>query len=581
MDSAPLIGAYQRYKAGTEKLIQWLFDSASACGPAAPSNRPRSKPKTQPAKRVRTDELIPLAQKIIAAKDPTIDIPLKVLDCTRDAIKGRQQSALWYADKGDLMSNSTHRHFLTILEEIFEMLKREVKSRRPKRKKKIELATDSADLSNLFLHLELEDPSIGTDEADTFDKPKRSAKAQQPVELKMSEEDLENERRFSIWCLMDDLHKIRIHVRGVWMQYKDGDLSLQTTCEITDRAIYIICEIRDDFLNANPTLDSWRNILCCIGLDRYIRNARGIAPWVCSSKDHEHEGPSTTCHFDRLCMPAWCALEEFERLVCWIKYQQPFDSPGDRPVCAFTAHPFARALLDITADLVQLAPSRRSECPIFDRYTELLLRMIDEDQTYGPHNLVATQIYMDVWDVLESCPERALLEANATIEQGAETTRNFSEFSKACSSVSTKSEIRMDVTGGPIAKPCHRCKVHQTQKDRTGWTYQASESQSPVFIPSNVLATLPVFCGVTAFRERIDLTIHGSRLCDANQFTLAAAHLYRAAIVQGSLNTRWDDMEFVISRQNSRDRFVGDMEGQECVNFVARQYCLALGMNVT
>lgn len=446
MESNPLVGAYQRYKAGTEKLIQWLFDSVNTCDRVAPSRQPKGKLRTGVVRKVRTDELILLAEKIISATDPTIDIPLGILDCTRDTIKGRQQSALWYADKGDIQSNSTHRYFLTTLEEIFELLKREVKSRRPKRKKKIELATDSKDLGNVFLHLELEDSSIG-DETDTPVKAKKTPTFKQPVALEMSEEDLDNEKRFAIWCLMDDLHSIRAHMRGIWKQYKDGELSLQTTCEITDRAVHIMCLVRDDFLSDHPTLASWTQILHCIGIDRYVRNARDITPWVCSSERHEHERPSTTCHSERLCMPAWCALQSYTQLVHWIKYVRPTSDAGDRPVFAFTSHPFAKALLNITADLVKLASQDSTTHEVFDRYTGFLLLMAHKDETYGPHTLVATQMYMEIWDVLEGHTERAMLEADVTISQAMEATAKFDAFSKACNSQDNGRSIQMDVTG--------------------------------------------------------------------------------------------------------------------------------------
>lgn len=40
-------------------------------------------------------------------------------------------------------------------------------------------------------------------------------------------------------------------------------------------------------------------------------------------------------------------------------------------------------------------------------------------------------------------------------------------------------------------------------------------------------------------------------------------------------------MEFLIARQNTRASFVRDVEGQENVDFVAKQYCLALGIPLT
>lgn len=602
MESTPLVGAYQRYKAGTAKLIQWLFDAASICDGAVPARRLNSKSKPKVTRKVRTDELVPLAQKIISSKKPTTDIPLDILDCTKDTIKGRQQSALWYADKGDVESNSTHRYFLTTLEEIFEVLKREVMSRRPKRKKKIELATDSNDLSNIFLHLELETPtSVGTD-GKTSKKPSTPARSPRLVELEMSEEERDNGRRFAIYCLLDDFHNIRMHVQGIWAQYKTGNLSLPIACEITNRAMRIMSSLREEFCAEHPSLETWMHFLPYFGKDLYVKNARGVTPWVCSSTSHYHNGPSATCHSNRLWMPAWCALQDFQQLSCWIKHEHR-KGTGNWPVSTFTGHPFARELLNITAELVELAQGGLHIGEVSDRFTYWLLDIArDCSQTYGPHTVASAQIYMDIWDVLDGQTDRALLEGSSILAQVASTEDRFDEFAEGYNSVQFDAATEVDFSGmlpfqpdlfkpygdrltirffyvgGEVSQLCRRVIATEDEEKGAGWNLYLASVEPPIFMPTNVLAVLPILSGMLGFREKVDLTEHGQRLCDSNQNILAAAHLYKGALAQGSLDIEWPDMDYILSRQATRRAYVRSGEGQETVNWVAKQYCLALGM---
>lgn len=56
----------------------------------------------------------------------------------------------------------------------------------------------------------------------------------------MSMGDVEDEMRFAVQCLKDDLRMIYITsgliVRGVWLKYKRGDLSLPTAVPVNVRA---------------------------------------------------------------------------------------------------------------------------------------------------------------------------------------------------------------------------------------------------------------------------------------------------------------------------------------------------------
>lgn len=576
MSSSPLVGTYKRYKAGTEKLVQWLSNSANSCNSAVHADQTKTASKQLPTRKLRVDELIPLAQKVVAARDPKVDITLAILDCAKDTISGRQQSARWYADKGDTQSNSTHRYFLSTLEEIFEILILEAKSRRPKRKKTIELATDTNDLSNIFLRLDLEDTRFEEDEQQLSVESATQRQNQQHVELDLSQEDLEDDARFAVWCMMEDLHNIRLHVRGVWQKYARGDLSLPTTCQITDDAMYQMSATFLEFQKDFPSLITWNQILMLIGLDSYVHSARGAKIWICTSKDHDHHGPSATCHSDRLCMPAWGALQALQDLSDWLQGLPTTGGPL-RLTAIHSTHPFGNALLNIAGDLVDLAIGTPRKEANFDIYTRGLLSMVRHGRdTYGPEMLVGTQIYMEIYDVLGGRMDRGMLEATNTIARAAATLEAFDKLHIKCL------QDGFDGIGGNDTEPCSGVTVDETFEGLGGWNYQFDPNDAAVvFIPSNVLATLPLYCCRQAFLERANMTILGSRILDENQFLLGLAHLYKGAIAEGSLDVQWEDMDYIISRQNSRGTFVREWEGRDSLLAVAKQYSLSLGVSLS
>lgn len=318
-------------------------------------------------------------------------------------------------------------------------------------------------------------------------------------------------------------------------------------------------------------------MLDVIGLQMYVQNARGSKPWVCSSKDHDHQGPSAACHSDRLCMPAWSALQDFQDLAGGIRALGS-EAATNPPISVFSGHPFAKSLLNIAFELVELAcHGTKVNFVQFDQYTHFLLQIIASDrESYGPHILVATQIYMEIWDALDGHTDRGMLEASITIARSAETFRKFEDFKRQCISADDGGLSMRIVCPG--AKICLKTKVNQSVGARLGWTYQSGASQPILFIPSNVLAALPIYCGRRAFLEQVDLTVHGMELLNSDQFLLAGAHLYKAATVQGSLDLKWDDMDFLISRQNTRGPFVRAWDSCESVTIIAKQYHLALGI---
>lgn len=128
MASIPLVDTYKRYKAGTNRLVNWLAISVQELSDRANSDS-QHKEYQRPAKKVTVSSLITYATRIVEARDPNIEIDVSILDVTKDAIMGRAAAASWYeelaseganatsehATSGLRNANDSHQHFLAVL----------------------------------------------------------------------------------------------------------------------------------------------------------------------------------------------------------------------------------------------------------------------------------------------------------------------------------------------------------------------------------------------------------------------------------------------------------------------------------
>lgn len=90
-----------------------------------------------------------------------------------------------------------------MLERIFDVLRKEVKARRPKRKKKIELSADTNNLSNLFSNLEVEEPLEQLDSSQPSESSRTSKDVPKQVEIELEgglEQDSMAEHFFALYC---------------------------------------------------------------------------------------------------------------------------------------------------------------------------------------------------------------------------------------------------------------------------------------------------------------------------------------------------------------------------------------------
>ncbi|KAK4629107.1 hypothetical protein CLAFUW4_08317 [Fulvia fulva] len=518
---------------------------------------------------------------MVNATDPRIDIPVDILDVAKDTIAGRRKCAAWYAGapSADVESDKTHVYFLEVLEKIFEMLRKEHKSRLPKRKKKVELATDLNDLSNLYRHLELEDPTTIEQEAGGNLPASTSSKPVQKTQRVELDTDPEDDLRFAVWCFLSDLQEIRQESRETWLAYKRGEISFVVgACKVTEKTAVLANAALISFHEDHPTCIGHEAIIDLVGREICVCGSRGRG--YCTSPDHTHDGPSPRCFANTMMLEAWSPLHDMEDLITWLTKGHDMlpDSKDYRPVVVHPRHPFAKALFNITADLVSMVQKGSDYKALFayaDTLGQHLLWLAQGGTSFTTPQVFSVQLYMDIYDILDGELEQGLRELTAAYRMTQDSLEDFVKVRQRMGSPLSSTALMLC----PLPKP------HQVD-GREGWLLDASEAHGikrvsasfgPQFVPANVLATLPILCGRLAFDVVSDWQSCGVNLANRNSTVLATAHLYKATAVQSPFNQPWLDMETAIARQ-VRPEGTMYREGENTVRDVAKRYCLAMGV---
>ncbi|GIZ43761.1 hypothetical protein CKM354_000697600 [Cercospora kikuchii] len=575
MASVPLVSHYLRYKAGTNRLIHWLASSAQKLNDRQARASGAARQPTVP-KTVTLDTLVEYAQLIVDARDPSIEISTAILDVTKDAIIGRTMAMKWYqelADNGDSAgmndmsalrkANSTHKYFLRVLEKIWDILNREHKSRRPKRKKqRPKLASLENDLTNLFQHLHIDEPAdIPDDEL----IPERNTEFVPPVATPDGFR-LDNEREdnlFAVWCLLKDMSDIRLHLKGVWQQYKQGNISFISAAKVAGSAMCMCGQLADQFTELHPEMSDFDKLMAAIGaqdsssvaMDAQMHYAnRAAFSQYCDGLQIQPTVPHADAEL--LCRHAWQALESFRRMqrYVWSDESERRDLfSGRRPSINISGSPFTKVLLDLAFELKQTFPSigpRHFDRAAFTQVAitgDLFLSHLLAFSTCGQMNIglvAATQIYADMHDQLGDTMSCILQECERAHKF---LTKAKQKYVSVCNDVAW-SEARDNTA----------LLIEREQNGARGWIFRIPEgapdpfTAGEIFIPESILKALPLLPANIVRYHLHGAQHHAIEHMSEYGILLSAVHLYHAGRMSQAISAPWDDMDFFIERQETR-----------------------------
>ncbi|KAK5721712.1 hypothetical protein LTR15_006303 [Elasticomyces elasticus] len=592
MVPAPIVGRYKLYKAGTKELLRWLANTASSC-----CDTQRS--PDQPIK-LSTRDLIALA-KAIASADPAIGIPSNITELAEKVIAGRQHCADWYAaqpsttDKTLVEDNEKHAHFITTLKVVASLLhetaaKSHGVQATPTPTPLRPTAASTHDLTNLFALLEVEEPSdepLGeapsTPSADT----KTATKTPPTFEFEVEQN---RDTAFEIWCVLQDLHDVRIFVRDTWLEYGRGEVSLLAAGAVTDTAFGIMRRATAELTVQHPRFKNYWQVPDYLGMLMMFNGDLIFMTPV--EPDRSHTKPSSNINpAALLCPSAGLLLRQFgvELGKILSKASSKQSQSMDFLASQFPAHAFGGVLFKyysrIMKHVAHTYKQRRRGEQCDDQADEFLKGLInyclDLDAGMPIWLVVACQTYMEIFDILgknTTCGADALFEYQ---RQNSASIRRYNEL-RAASSFGCLQPVWQDHFDAVVSQGTVFAEriSKLTQSDVAA---HAMLLQQPPFghMPLEIILDMPAMPCQMLHSLKLQNLQYGALLCNDGFIVLGLAHVYAAARQHGMITTAWADMDAVIAQSSNSQVFVPASDKNASADAIARHFQSAMGVQTS
>ena len=260
-----LYGTFRTYKADTDFCAQWLVEKAKLAGYDVDSCLDHH----QRTKGIASRQTLPTQQfqllaSFVAQQKPKVQASAEFIRRLRNAINARRLCAAWHQDSRDPAvqeQNTTHRHFIGVLEYVLNLLtpvhQPQARVRKPKLPSGVPQPVPATTTSqNAFDALAAQTAKINIHQnkpisasGDTQGFATDAAHGQgsaSNVEVTLEEPALdESETRFfACHCLLTDLHRLRAYNATMWQDFVSGKTTLMvasimanTIIDFADRLI--------------------------------------------------------------------------------------------------------------------------------------------------------------------------------------------------------------------------------------------------------------------------------------------------------------------------------------------------------
>jgi hypothetical protein len=297
-----LDSTYKRYKRDTSIFITWLYENAQKCG-YKPTNPPQAKatepasvkgprlkgkarkqakqggaaepsPKTAKEEHfvVAIKELIGLADTIVESQTPAVSVPTEIIRAGLRAVSARKRCTTYFkehtadGDQKTSESNEGHSHIISVLEEVLMTLYPRFAVSAGRDSKESDFKTSFSnigELENRFAALEVEEPAdvVGGSPAINANTQLSTV---YDLESPQTKSDLDQEKLFAIYCLFDDLERLRTHLTQLWMDYKEKRVDLVTAAATTNTAFQLAIRTQNEMLAIYPDCVDYQSILLIV-----------------------------------------------------------------------------------------------------------------------------------------------------------------------------------------------------------------------------------------------------------------------------------------------------------------------------
>ncbi|KAI0021009.1 hypothetical protein F4780DRAFT_739756 [Xylariomycetidae sp. FL0641] len=565
-----LYGSYKRYKTDTSTFVDWIINAAKKCGCEATLQPQRATEASSKASRykVTLQELRRLAQAIA---DTNTKVPSIVLATVTRAIALRKRCANWFSTgrTGAVAANEKHSHFIDVLEELVELL-----GWHSVQHSHNASAPDKAEtpnpLANRFAGLTVEE----IEEADEADE----TAIEMPVPsdrglVEIDEEDGPGEDEYSqmmfhIFCLFEDLRRVRQFSSETLSEYVDGKIDLNNMAVVIDTAVHLSKQLIDEVTS------TWAHIPV---LQRGPGFQQLMYVTACTVRGENMEArpdPSVPYNINLEDVADWCYLPTHILLQSFIPVLQPGELPVFKKGYFGTYNASARRDRMSPGErfnedkilLLQLLPEFallqqfNIETPVEDEITAGMMEYTKTKKL--PMWLsFAAQLLLDVHHGLRHTKGKAFNDLRMTALRTKKTIEDYWELSKSF----TGKPKFWPKEGDQNIKRIHNTAQAWVVEDllyefknaslppSTRKTYEAAGGVDRHLL----LQSHGVLCGLISFKLTLWMQYIGLALINQWYDVAQMAYLYNMIQQSGVPNFKWPDMDVFIDLHGEEHIFIG------------------------
>lgn len=604
-----LSSSYEIYKQGTSQVVSWLGKTAARCGYEAfatavtaqskknshKSNQlNRDNANNQSAKRNLSTKDLPVLAKFISEHfqgTSDFDALPHILGVLEDVISRRKQwgKRFQLPDPAAVASNTRHKHFVTVLEEVHQILGGVMsalhmsKVQKPVGEGEYTQSVDERALNNMFAVLNIEE-STDREESVAVSAKGQSTFKPATVTYELEDEVDEEEVYFRIYCFFRDFAELRTQMSQSWADYMSGIVDLAPVAVTTNVYLQTLQRAETELLKSLPNRFGLSNYHKVAGLlNMAVAITRGV-----DSSFRQQEGDVINMELkdiaDFTCLPVYIILNSF--LPVLDGQHVPIMKPGFFGKVDLTGRRLSWrekfnqdkiVLLEFLPDLC-LLEKLRIKIPLLDELSHGLVDMI-RTKNIPMWLVLGCQVYLDIHHTMLSgigMAQKQLLTLGLHISK---TLQEYADFSKAMSVETWPKEndqflqmlkLEADLWVNKDTLSTAQKKIFKSQG--------LPESNIK---PYSLFSRQPILCGLFLFRLNMRMQEAGSILVNAWGSLPSVMHLYNAIKQESPKDDfpLWEDVEAVIQIQGKDRVFVGDYP--KSVNECFKRFCLVMGYSAS
>lgn len=529
MQPAYLSDSYKLYKEETTAFLTWLTNTGLQLGYDLTNGAPSRGLKAmtlQSFEMINSSQIIPLAELIASGPRRLGEIPAGIKRALRLAIKNRERCNVWHRQnpekaEEDRTKDLGHFQFILILKEAAEVLDTVAVEKKPL-ERKVSAPPEEPKLTTLFENLKVHD--ILDDEASEIRSaaaPKEqaaSSKHKAKPERKFTVKEVEDDPEMTLFCLLEDLARLRAFLQETWSSRKAGSISSICASMVTNTALDFAKALEEESLEACSSLKGWQDTVS--SLNKASTPKKGLEE--ASNELTLPELHTVLTKFRDL------SQEKFKGYITRFIRQYTDSKHLKEPdkLEVLTMLPLYQRLLKIG-----ILPGK-------DQFT-LVLQSLLETKKVKLHTVFGLQIYMDVLFIMRGDIGSGFQDLRKTAKRVQQSAGKFFSYQEK------------------MLPPLDSVYVEGLRGLQESGAYYAKEFDPKKDIELLTLSNHPLGHGLENGMMTLSFYEAGKRIADHFAHVRDSLHLYNALLQEKKLEGAWPAMEDTIEYFTPEKVFVG------------------------